>query len=515
MKYVLSIILIILVLVDIILNIVNLTKKCRVSTESYNSVSILPEHSQKAINLMIPSSNSTVNTIIYSLKKLMADTKNSSLSVKKLLEKSINQAYKIVNSDSSKLETIEIDGEISNVHANPIRDLNDYFTFLSDYTGLIPGFNFRNPSEINRQEILNGICLFNFISDQPLSELDHLVISSSNPHGIFQNHLQYYPPFANWMADFTDSWGYFLDNANSWNDDIYEAMYNANCTEKCKKGFEESNQKGLIQGGAFTMKPIITKTGIYLSDGWYGQGNLWRSWNNWFSRILVCPQLSHPISEPDNTKIIISSSDSVPQGTWDINDNSDIAVHGGIQIKLLTYFNVNDLLKKDSKFINYFKGGKFTHTFLNVFDYHRYHYSVTGKVLETASIKQNVSLQVNWNSKTKNYEPVDSTGWQFSQSRSYVIVQVEGTNFNVALIPMGMSTVSSANITYPILPEDMPVYTKGIHKKGEGLGNFLFGASDFIMLFPKEANFVMTAPKNSDGTYNHILMGEEYGRFDI
>jgi len=56
------------------------------------------------------------------------------------------------------------------------------------------------------------------------------------------------------------------------------------------------------------------------------------------------------------------------------------------------------------------------------------------------------------------------------------------------------------------------------------LGNFLFGGSDFIMLFQERAGFEITAPtedkivtkSGSDHgrrvtTYKHVLMGEEYG----
>jgi len=45
-----------------------------------------------------------------------------------------------------------------------------------------------------------------------------------------------------------------------------------------------------------------------------------------------------------------------------------------------------------------------------------------------------------------------------------------------------------------------------IHKKGDMLGNFLFGGSDFVILFQKKAGFEMTTPKDK-----HVLMGEEYG----
>jgi len=45
-----------------------------------------------------------------------------------------------------------------------------------------------------------------------------------------------------------------------------------------------------------------------------------------------------------------------------------------------------------------------------------------------------------------------------------------------------------------------------VHEKGDMLGNFKFGGSDFVMLFQKRAGFEMTAMVD-----DHILMGEKYG----
>jgi len=74
----------------------------------------------------------------------------------------------------------------------------------------------------------------------------------------------------------------------------------------------------------------------------------------------------------------------------------------------------------------------------------------------------------------------------------------------VALIPMGMAHVSSVNF------EDN-VKVETTHKKGGMLGNFLFGGSDFIILFQKDARFEITAPREDTTTYKHLLMGEQYG----
>ena len=79
----------------------------------------------------------------------------------------------------------------------------------------------------------------------------------------------------------------------------------------------------------------------------------------------------------------------------------------------------------------------------------------------------------------------------------------------VALIPMGMAQVSSVNF-------EENVQVDSIHKKGDMLGNFLFGGSDFIVLFQEKAGFELTAPKEENLSsktiiYQHALMGEEFG----
>jgi len=134
---------------------------------------------------------------------------------------------------------------------------------------------------------------------------------------------------------------------------------------------------------------------------------------------------------------------------------------------------------------------------------------------EKKSIVQNVALEVSWSPKQGKYVPIDSIGWQFTQTRGYVIVDT-GKYGLVALIPMGMAQVSSVNFGGNVRP--------GItHKKGVMLGNFLFGGSDFVMLFQEKAGFEITAPKtdktatksdpdqDTEDIYKHSLMGEKYG----
>ena len=74
---------------------------------------------------------------------------------------------------------------------------------------------------------------------------------------------------------------------------------------------------------------------------------------------------------------------------------------------------------------------------------------------------------------------------------------------------MGMAQVSSVNF------ENEVVLGRRI-RKGHMLGNFLFGGSDFIMLFQPRAGFKLTVnsevnPKTGERIYDHVLMGEKYG----
>jgi phosphatidylserine decarboxylase len=71
-----------------------------------------------------------------------------------------------------------------------------------------------------------------------------------------------------------------------------------------------------------------------------------------------------------------------------------------------------------------------------------------------------------------------------------------------------MSQVSSVNFEDTVKVGDTV-------KKGDMLGYFLFGGSDFVLIFQSKVDFKLTVPKERDGTYKHVLMGEEYGKLTL
>ena len=371
--------------------------------------------------------------------------------IKDMLETSILKAKKI-NPDPK---------------TNPVQSLSEYYDFIDRASEVLPQDVLKMPSESVRNQMLQGLSYFYFLVDQPLDELQG--------EGLYKNALQYYPPFSSWLRKYADTWGMYLDTEASWNQEVYRQIYN--------------------------------DPAFGLQKGWYESPSNWKTFNEFFSRHLKSPA-ERPIASPNDPHVVVFPADSVPQGVWPIDGDSNIKVEGGLKVKLATYYSIKELLGENSQYKDAFANGVLTHSFLNVNDYHRYHFGVGGKVKEKNRISQNVALEVFWDPKRGEYYPIDSTGWQFTQTRGYVIVDT-GKYGLVALIPMGMAQVSSVNFE-----DNVKVGTT--HKKGAELGYFLFGGSDFVMLFQKKAGFEITAPAKemvSPGRkfYKHGLMGEKYG----
>ncbi len=349
------------------------------------------------------------------------------------------------------------------LETNPVQTLAAYYAFIDESSKLIPQQIVDNPPELIRDQILQLICYFHFLVDQPLDALAD--------QGLYRNTVQYAPPFSNWLRDFTITWGQFLNTEASWTQATYQQF--------------------------------LADPSFGLTRDWYESPTRWSTFNQFFARYLRDPSV-RPIAAPDDPRVVTAPADSVPQGVWPIDEQSRIQVEGGLRVKLARFYSIPELLGPDTAYADSFAGGVLTHTFLNVNDYHRYHFPVGGTVKEISKIQQNVALEVTWNAETGRYEPVVSTGWQFAQTRGVVIVDTGNTGL-VALIPMGMAMVSSVQF------EDV-VKAGSNHAKGAMLGNFLFGGSDFVMVFQQQADFTLAAPQEPDGEgYAHLLMGAAYG----
>ena len=239
----------------------------------------------------------------------------------------------------------------------------------------------------------------------------------------------------------------------------------------------------------------------------YEDPSNWKSFNDFFARKLKDPSV-RPISEPDDPSVITSPADSVPQGIWQIDDEGkiemDIEEQAGISIKTGRLTNINALLA-DSDYAEKFYGGTITHTFLDITDYHRYHFPVSGTIKDVKIIAQDDAPGgvITWDEERGCYYEYysETLGWQAIETRGIVIVELTGGGY-AAIIPVGMCQVSSVNF------EDTVEVGANV-QKGDPLGFFLFGGSDIVMIFSPDANFELTTEPEE-----HILMGTEYGRLN-
>jgi phosphatidylserine decarboxylase precursor len=287
--------------------------------------------------------------------------------------------------------------------------------------------------------------------------------------------LQYVKPYSDWLVSFIKAWGLYLDKPESWKNEYYQLA--------------------------------LTDNKFGLSAGWYEDPSHWKSFNQFFARYLSSPD-KRPITSPNDSTIVTSPADAIPQGVWQIDASSHIVQQDGVPIKSGTLTSIEKLIGEDSPYAKEFADGIMTHTFLDVQDYHRFHFPVSGTVKEIKNIAEQDAVGgiITWDASIQRYM-FDPTvpGWQSIETRGCVIIETKDFGL-VAVLPIGMSQVSSVKFE-----NNIKAGTRV--NKGDMLGCFLFGGSDIVMIFQKKAGFTLE-PANgvSDGkSYKHILMGEKYG----
>ncbi len=200
----------------------------------------------------------------------------------------------------------------------------------------------------------------------------------------------------------------------------------------------------------------------YNMDDYFVGPSGWLTFNQFFAREMRPGK--RPLASPRDDRVIVSPADAVFMGTWPINDRSNITVKG-------VNWDIAELLD-GSPYEEAFKGGTYTHSFLYIDDYHRYHVPVAGTVKEVRNISGRVYMDVT-RMADGGFDVVDGDTYQFNQERGLVVIDSPELGL-VAILPIGMSYVSSVNLTPQIGAE---------LRKGDAFGYFLFGGSDIVMLF--------------------------------
>ena len=201
-------------------------------------------------------------------------------------------------------------------------------------------------------------------------------------------------PFQAWVKRFAEAWGSFLDTPES-----------------------------IANLDTFYNSPI------YAMEDYAAAPSGWRTFNQFFAREVKPGK--RPVAAPCDDSVIVSPADSVYQGFWPIAPDMAIEAKG-------FKYSIEQLLE-GSPYKDAFKGGVFTHSFLNVNDYHRFHTPVAGKLVEKRVIKGKMALDVTKNPATGELEPVDGTGYQFTQTgsrprRGLIVLQTETLGL-VAVLP--------------------------------------------------------------------------------
>ncbi len=310
-------------------------------------------------------------------------------------------------------------------------------------------------------------------------------------------------PISRWLRDFAVAWGEFLDTPES-----------AEYLESYKFGPE------------------------YNYQDYVGCESGYRTFNDWFSRTFRDIDKQRPVAQPEDDRIVAFPAESTYVGQWAITSpvpaGEPLPSESSIVVKHIEW-PIPELLK-DSEYGKAFEGGVLVHSFLNVYDYHRQHAPVSGRVLEAKFIPGQVYLDVELQQLDKEQrassssdlanaviprrylDAEDPTGYQFVQCRGLMVLQTPIGK--VAVLPMGMAQVSSVvfvkpgtdelirlsekerqGMTYEQQVEELNKRTAAAWvgqkvKKGEMISSFLFGGSDIVMCFDREANINITASQN-------------------
>ena len=299
-------------------------------------------------------------------------------------------------------------------------------------------------------------------------------------------------PLSLWLRDFALEWGSFLDTSES-----------AEMLSSFKNAPEYNYQD-------YTKKPEEYAT-----------------FNEFFARQFSDIDELRPVAQKNDARVIVFPAESTYVGQWTVSSEKAPS----IVVKHIEW-SIQELLN-DSVHSADFTGGKFCHSFLNTYDYHRLHTPVAGKVIEARFIPGQAYLEVELKQQgallpngdlanaviPKRYlDADDPTGYQFVQCRGLIVVQTEHFG-KVAILPMGMAQVSSVVFTGPA-PNHTPFtltksesdelsYSQQVEllnqkiadqveagwvvDKGDMFSYFQFGGSDCVVVFERQANVNITA----------------------
>ena len=367
-----------------------------------------------------------------------------------------------------------------------ITTLNQFYFYVDALVTWIPEIRHwsSNGDTVHERTVYLRIVQFYYYFN--LRELDYLQSPIAPVDG------EKLTPLSSWLREFAVDWGSFLDTPES--------------------------AKKLM---SFNFAPE------YNYQDYQKKPEEYKTFNEYFARQFSDIDTQRPVAQQHNDRVIAFPAESTYVGQWTVSTETPPS----IVVKHIEW-SIQELLN-DSEFSEVFSGGRFCHSFLNTYDYHRLHTPVAGKIIEARFIPGQTYLEVELKHQgavmpngdlanaviPKRYlDADDPTGYQFVQCRGLIVIQTENLG-KVAVLPMGMAQVSSVVFTGPG-PEHTPFtltpsesenvsysdqvkllndkiatqVADGWHvDKGDMFSYFQFGGSDCVVVFERKANVNITA----------------------
>lgn len=334
-----------------------------------------------------------------------------------------------------------------------IRTLEDYLAYLNDMVHWAP-------RELGDSRLVHDkLVEFYFVLDQPpMKALQSRVESGASGRTL--------TPLSAWIVEFAKAWGSYLDEPAS-----------------------------AAHIDSFRSNPA------FHWDDYMPPPSGYRTFNQFFARHVKPGR--RPVAALNDASVVVSPVDATFIGQWPIRPDATIYLPGQTVDAKGIRWDIHELLA-DSSYAQRFAGGIFMHSALRTFDYHRWHSPVAGKIVEARIIQGQASLDVDvvevmpepGVESRRTLHAVEGTGYQFVQSRGLVVI--DSPVGLVACLPVGMAQVSSVVITAEV---------GAVLRKGEEMGYFQFGGSDFVMVFENRSKLRLICTPDS-----HALQGEEIGR---
>lgn len=341
-----------------------------------------------------------------------------------------------------------------------IKTLDDYLNHYESYVKWIPREN------NDGTNVYYHLCIFHFVLDLP----------PMNKHQSPVNPTSRWTWLSRWIVDFSKEIGKFHNTPESITPESLQTF--RDCPKYNLNDYQEPD------GG-------------------------WKTFNEFFGR-KIKPGLREPDPDTADGLVVVHPADSVFGGPWSVDDTNHVEF-----IKHVPW-HISQLLD-GSAYSDSFKGGQFTHSFLNTYDYHRVHAPISGKVVEariipgfcyvevvpipartesdsdaTALLMKRKSTDNNVSDFAKNAAhdnccgdlaaPV-TPGFQFLQARALILIDNPDIGL-VGVLPIGMAQVSSIVLCVQAGQEV---------KKGDEISYFQFGGSDCVMVFQGGVDINFTA----------------------